>query len=100
MSSSSPHKLSPQEAQKVSTFVNQSPNDDYTFDSERNSNITELCAKKNGQLSCIKVAAQSTALFAYMQHLGYFCQLPFDPTETHIQCRRIEKITGLDPKRA
>ncbi|KAG0147607.1 hypothetical protein CROQUDRAFT_670483 [Cronartium quercuum f. sp. fusiforme G11] len=90
-----------EEKNKVDTFVNQSPNSMYSFDTpHRGALLSELCrgsgATKGGN-ECIKLAIESRHLFEYMQKLGYFCQLPFDPSRTEIECRRIELVTGLPP---
>ncbi|BGP37059.1 hypothetical protein JCM10450v2_000968 [Rhodotorula kratochvilovae] len=41
---------------------------------------------------CVQIAQDVTKVFAFMQKQGFFCQLPFDPTHTEIECVRINKI--------
>ncbi|EFP89014.2 uncharacterized protein PGTG_15217, partial [Puccinia graminis f. sp. tritici CRL 75-36-700-3] len=98
-------KFPAEEKAKVDKFVTQSPNSMYLFDApHRGAKIAELCRSSgppgsNRKNDCISVAIESRHLFEYMQKLGFFCQLPFDPSRTEIECRRIELVTGmpLDP---
>ncbi|PLW14891.1 hypothetical protein PCASD_09989 [Puccinia coronata f. sp. avenae] len=92
-------KFPAEEKAKVDKFVTQSPNSMYLFDApHRGAKIAELCrssgvaGRKN---DCISVAIESRHLFEYMQKLGFFCQLPFDPSRTEIECRRIELVAGM-----
>ncbi|KAK4048924.1 hypothetical protein OIV83_004480 [Microbotryomycetes sp. JL201] len=40
-----------------------------------------------------------TQVFAVMQRLGFFCQLPIDPTHTEIECLKIQKVMdGTAPR--
>ncbi|KAH9816959.1 hypothetical protein DFH28DRAFT_1124524 [Melampsora americana] len=104
-----------EEKEKVDSFINQSPNSVYSFDTPgRGLILSELC--RNNSLDptnlqtpstyssslkndCIKLKIESRHLFEYMQKLGFFCQLPFDPSRTEIECRRIELVTGLKPSK-
>jgi hypothetical protein len=53
MSLSSPHKLNPEEAKKVSQFVSQSPNSDFLFDSVRGSNEVSIPLVFKISVSCL-----------------------------------------------
>ncbi|KAI8456495.1 hypothetical protein BY996DRAFT_6968024 [Phakopsora pachyrhizi] len=91
-------KFSAEEKKKVDDFVNQSPNSMYYFDAtKRGSKTSELCQEKSRK--CILLEMESRHLFEYMQKLGYFCQLPFDPSRTEIECRRIEPVSNFNLKR-
>ncbi|MBW0516056.1 hypothetical protein O181_055771 [Austropuccinia psidii MF-1] len=90
-----------EEKNKIDKFVNQSPNSMYLLDSlKRGAKAAELCRDSGSSGShrkadCISLAMENRHLFEYMQKIGYFCQLPFDPSRTEIECRRIELVTGL-----
>lgn len=94
-------KFPAEEKSKIDQFVNQSPNSTYLFDApHRGAKLAELCRSSGPSGSgrkndCISVAIESRHLFEYMQKLGYFCQLPFDPSRTEIECRRIESVAGM-----
>ncbi|PWN98470.1 hypothetical protein FA09DRAFT_360204 [Tilletiopsis washingtonensis] len=62
----------------------------FSFDGERGAGSAKLCKHlPGGQTECTQIAMEAKDLFAQMQHLGFFCQLPQDPRLTHIQCRRL-----------
>ncbi|KAH9464324.1 hypothetical protein MJO29_002088 [Puccinia striiformis f. sp. tritici] len=98
-------KFPAEEKAKVDKFVTESPNSMYLFDApHRGAKIAELCRSSGSALgtgatdrknNCISVAIESRHLFEYMQKLGFFCQLPFDPARTEIECRRIELVAGM-----
>ncbi|KAI5124347.1 hypothetical protein M0805_008954 [Coniferiporia weirii] len=69
-------------------FLAKAPNSKYTFDSERDAPQSELCRELEGdrRRECIMIQMQSTKLFRAMQDSGFFCALPFDPAQTHIEC--------------
>ncbi|EJD05752.1 uncharacterized protein FOMMEDRAFT_17982 [Fomitiporia mediterranea MF3/22] len=69
-------------------FIAKSPKAKYTFDSERDAPQSELCRAQDGerQKECIMIQMQSTRLFQAMQDHGFFCVLPSDPSQTHIEC--------------
>ncbi|CAK9784060.1 hypothetical protein CC85DRAFT_325056 [Cutaneotrichosporon oleaginosum] len=91
----------PDAATRIADFVREDPIALYTFDSrvirdeagwQSKDNITELCRRRrDGSQSCVKVAAESKALFKMMQTLGFYCALPALPTETHMECRMIPR---------
>ncbi|KZP23614.1 hypothetical protein FIBSPDRAFT_858169 [Athelia psychrophila] len=82
-----------QPAKMLAAFVAKDPNAKYTFDSERGAPVSEICRAEDGTLSkeCITVQMQSTKLFAAMQLHGFFCRLPMDPAQTHMECTPIPK---------
>ncbi|KAI9301490.1 hypothetical protein BJ944DRAFT_243220 [Cunninghamella echinulata] len=74
------------ELQKLDSFVNKAPGNDYTIDQK----AQELCRQlPNGQQDCIKLNLEYTEMFSQMQKLGFFCALPMDPTQIHMECRRV-----------
>ncbi|BEI81744.1 hypothetical protein CcaverHIS002_0209040 [Cutaneotrichosporon cavernicola] len=89
----------PDAATRIADFVREDPIALYTFDSrvirdehgeQSQQKITDLCRRRrDGSQSCVKVAAESKALFKMMQTLGFYCALPAQPTETHMECRMI-----------
>ncbi|QRV90001.1 hypothetical protein RhiJN_18019 [Ceratobasidium sp. AG-Ba] len=83
-------KSNPQEL--VKAFVSIAPAATYTFDGDRDSESAQLCRRERGKPEqCIQVSMQAKRLFETMQNMGYFCQLPFDPSQTHMECTRISK---------
>ncbi|KAI0807145.1 hypothetical protein C8Q74DRAFT_1226111 [Fomes fomentarius] len=73
-------------------FIAEDPDSRYTFDSERDAPQSELCREgKDKGRKCIMMQMQSTRLFQAMQDQGFFCVLPMDPSQTHIECTRIPK---------
>ncbi|GAA5919535.1 hypothetical protein JCM21900_000878 [Sporobolomyces salmonicolor] len=88
--------LTADEAQPVTSFVATAPNATYTIDErEKGAKTVELC-RVGGEgargKECREIAQEVTKVFALMQKQGFFCQLPFDPTHTEIECIRIHKI--------
>ncbi|TCD65617.1 hypothetical protein EIP91_002422 [Steccherinum ochraceum] len=78
---------------QLKSFVADDPNSKYAFDSvERDAPQSEICREGN-KLSrkCITLKMHSTRMFAAMQEQGFFCVLPMDPSQTHIECTRIPK---------
>ncbi|KIO26133.1 hypothetical protein M407DRAFT_243840 [Tulasnella calospora MUT 4182] len=92
-SSQSRHEAAQKDARRtVADFVKKSPRSMYTFDSERDAPVAELCRHVgDGQPTCIDVHMASKALFQQMQDLGFFCALPLDPGKTHMECSPIPK---------
>ncbi|GMK54158.1 hypothetical protein CspeluHIS016_0107440 [Cutaneotrichosporon spelunceum] len=88
-------------ATRIKDFVKEDPIAIYTFDSrvirdehgeQSQQKTTDLCRRRrDGSESCVKVAAESKALFKMMQTLGFYCALPAEPTETHMECRMISR---------
>ncbi|KAF9262134.1 hypothetical protein L218DRAFT_929725 [Marasmius fiardii PR-910] len=80
----------PDEALK--NFVAKTPNSKYTFDSERDAPVSEIC-RENGKESreCIQIQMNSKRMFEAMQSLGFFCALPIDPGQTHMECKPLPK---------
>ncbi|BGP13091.1 hypothetical protein JCM10213_000906 [Rhodosporidiobolus nylandii] len=89
--------LTPQEAQPVTAFVSAAPNATYTLDGPKGAQSVQLC-RTGGEgatgRNCVEIAQEVTKVFALMQKQGFFCQLPFDPTHTEIECIRINKIVA------
>ncbi|GAA5830542.1 hypothetical protein JCM11251_002509 [Rhodosporidiobolus azoricus] len=90
--------LSPEEAAPVTSMVAAAPNATYTINErEKGAKTVEFCRAggegSNGR-ECKEIAQEVTKVFALMQKQGFFCQLPFDPTHTEIECLRINKIVA------
>ncbi|KAI8342608.1 hypothetical protein BC941DRAFT_413283 [Chlamydoabsidia padenii] len=74
------------ELNRLDKFVEKAPGAFYTIDEKGN----ELCRQLgDGQQDCIKLKLEYTEMFSQMQKLGFFCALPMDPTQVHMECRRI-----------
>ncbi|GAA5971313.1 hypothetical protein JCM11641_008304 [Rhodosporidiobolus odoratus] len=89
--------LSAEEAKPVTDFIAKSPNSTYTIDERtKGAKNVELCRTGGTEgtvgRDCREIAQDVTKIFALMQKQGFFCQLPFDPTHTEIECIRINKI--------
>jgi len=81
-------------SEDLRSFVEASPSTLYTFDSERDAPESEICrhALQSGKpvsKECIKLQMESKKMFESMQELGFFCALPMDPGQTHMECRRL-----------
>jgi len=82
--------LDPKDARNVlKAFIAHDPTAQYCFDSERDSPCSEIC--RSSDKECITVQMNSKQLFEAMQAHGFFCALPMDPKQTHIECRTIPK---------
>ncbi|KAK9896226.1 hypothetical protein P389DRAFT_196328 [Cystobasidium minutum MCA 4210] len=95
-STSSSNVLPPTELSKVRKFLSSIPPSsdstasNVTFDAKRDATESDLCRKiPGGGLNCTKILGSTTALFAAIQKMGYFCTMPVDPTSTEIHCTRI-----------
>ncbi|KAG7086601.1 hypothetical protein E1B28_002546 [Marasmius oreades] len=90
MFSSASSKENPDEVLK--NFVSKTPNTRYTFDSERDAPVSEIC-RENGPQSreCIQIRMNSKRMFEAMQSLGFFCALPIDPGKTYMECKPLPK---------
>ncbi|KDN52474.1 hypothetical protein K437DRAFT_254256 [Tilletiaria anomala UBC 951] len=89
----------------VAQFVTQGPQGaKYTLDGARGTSHAKLCRigpgagaahpaggghGQTGQMDCVDIALEAKDLFATMQQLNFFCQLPQDPSKTHIICEKI-----------
>ncbi|KAI8339875.1 hypothetical protein BC941DRAFT_418801 [Chlamydoabsidia padenii] len=74
------------ELNRLEKFVGKAPGGFYTIDQKEN----ELCHQLgNGQKDCVKLKLEYTEMFSEMQKLGFFCALPMDPTQIHMECRRV-----------
>jgi len=74
-------------------FIEQRPQSQYTFDSERGSSVSELC-RRNGHdnpRDCITLQMNAKKLFEEMQNLGFFCAMPIDPDRTYMECKPLPK---------
>ncbi|GAA5825342.1 hypothetical protein JCM10212_006300 [Sporobolomyces blumeae] len=95
-----PTDLTPTEAQPIDQFVSQNPTATYTLNEpEKDSPVMQLCRVANPPSSspsqpsqCTDIAQPVTKVFAHLVKQGFFCQLPFDPAKTEIECVRINKI--------
>ncbi|KAF9484871.1 hypothetical protein BDN70DRAFT_796700, partial [Pholiota conissans] len=70
-------------------FLQHQPNKQYTFDSERGSEKSEIC--REGDNECITLQMNAKRLFEAMQEQGFFCALPMDPGRTYMKCRPMPK---------
>ncbi|KAG8730481.1 hypothetical protein FRC12_020241 [Ceratobasidium sp. 428] len=76
----------------VKAFVNVAPAATYAFDGDRDANSAQLCRREPGKPEeCIQVSMAAKKLFETMQSMGYFCQLPLDPSKTYMECVSIPK---------
>ncbi|PWN32495.1 uncharacterized protein FA14DRAFT_161906 [Meira miltonrushii] len=77
----------------VTEFVQaQTPGTKFSFDGPRGSQRSRLCRHPDDpskQTDCVDIAMEARSLFETMQKLNFFCQLPQDPSKTHITCERI-----------
>ncbi|GAA5856438.1 hypothetical protein JCM8547_008744 [Rhodosporidiobolus lusitaniae] len=92
-----PTDLTPQEQQPINSFVSPEPNATYTINERKKGDKSvELCRVGTGgqPKQCTEVAQEVTKVFAHLTKQGFFCQLPFDPTHTEIECIRINKIVA------
>ncbi|CAE6450842.1 unnamed protein product [Rhizoctonia solani] len=75
----------PTPEETVKTFVKMAPGATYTFDGNRESKSAQLCRRKpGGGEDCIQVALAA-------KQLNITMQLPFDPSQTHMECVPIPK---------
>ncbi|KIJ44221.1 hypothetical protein M422DRAFT_67521 [Sphaerobolus stellatus SS14] len=91
-SGSSTSKPIPKQALK--SFIEQSPSSNYTFESKRESDHSEICRGTGGTeggKDCVDIWLSSKQMFAAMQENGFFCALPMDPEKTHMECKPIPK---------
>ncbi|KAG2020478.1 hypothetical protein CC2G_005817 [Coprinopsis cinerea AmutBmut pab1-1] len=82
--------------QQLESFVSKDPNSRYTFDSEAGSNVSELCRGSSSGgtealRDCITLQMSSKQMFEAMQNQGFFCSLPSDPAQTHMECKPMPK---------
>ncbi|CAO1630656.1 unnamed protein product [Parajaminaea phylloscopi] len=97
-------KLNTPEYRSVADFVSQSGPCDFILDGQRGEKKSQLCRLPRGgpgaavhstvdgsqrSLECTEIAIEAKDLFATMQSLNFFCQLPQDPSKTHIHCQKI-----------
>lgn len=97
------------ETSRLATFVESAPQYNYNIDQYKQRICRQLpggqeeCVKLNlegkknakvvyqkgaGWLNCFRRKIV-TRMFSEMQKLGFFCALPMDPTQTHIECTRV-----------
>ncbi|KAI8083190.1 uncharacterized protein B0P05DRAFT_536436 [Gilbertella persicaria] len=80
------NNIAEQELARLDKFVKAEPGSEYTIDQKEQ----ELCRNfPGGQSECIRLRLEYTQMFTKMQELGFFCQLPMDPTKTYMECRRV-----------
>ncbi|BGP53157.1 hypothetical protein JCM8202_003673 [Rhodotorula sphaerocarpa] len=96
-------KLSEEEQRPLDRFVEPAPNATYhILEPVKGEPSVQLCrvtgeATAPGgakQRECTQIAQDVTKVFAFMSERGFFCQLPFDPSHTEIECIRINKIVA------
>ncbi|TFK29775.1 hypothetical protein FA15DRAFT_177881 [Coprinopsis marcescibilis] len=76
----------------LKSFISRDPNGRYTFSSERDSKTTEICnGRKEDLADCIMLQMNARRLFESMQEQGFFCALPSDPEQTHMECKPLPK---------
>ncbi|KAM0787249.1 hypothetical protein ACM66B_006485 [Microbotryomycetes sp. NB124-2] len=94
--------LSPEEAAPVTHFVAQAPNSTYSLNEPQGKGVAvvDVCRTAGpGDKTCVQIHQEVTQVFAVMQRLGFFCQLPIDPTHTEIECLKIQKVMeGTAPR--
>ncbi|KAJ4467477.1 hypothetical protein C8J55DRAFT_526101 [Lentinula edodes] len=79
----------PQEA--LREFISRTPNNNYTFDSERDAPQSEICRDDPKDHECITLQMNSKQMFAAMQSLGFYCSLPMEPGKTYMECKPLPK---------
>ncbi|GAA5850774.1 hypothetical protein JCM9279_003917 [Rhodotorula babjevae] len=88
--------IPPAVSSPASSLVDQAPNATYHIvERVKGDQQVELCRVGGDGArgrECVQIAEDVTKVFAFMQKQGFFCQLPFDPTHTEIECIRINKI--------
>ncbi|GAA6041661.1 hypothetical protein JCM8097_003068 [Rhodosporidiobolus ruineniae] len=94
-----PTDLSTSEAAPILDFLAPAPNSTYTLDERQKGSASVQLCRVGGDANqqrrqCTEIAQEVTKVFAFMQKQGFFCQLPFDPTHTEIECVRINKIVA------
>ncbi|GAA6009834.1 hypothetical protein JCM11491_000832 [Sporobolomyces phaffii] len=90
-----PTDLTEQEQKPLRDFIGVSPNATYTLnETHKDAPNMELCrvGPAPNQKTCTQIDQQVTKVFAHLVKQGFFCQLPFDPAKTEIECVRINKI--------
>ncbi|ESK92872.1 hypothetical protein Moror_9075 [Moniliophthora roreri MCA 2997] len=75
----------------LKSFVAKDPNTRYTFDSERDAPVSEICREYPQSRECMIIQMNSKRLFESMQSLGFFCALPIDPVKTYMECKPLPK---------
>ncbi|GAA5971868.1 hypothetical protein JCM3765_004708 [Sporobolomyces pararoseus] len=86
--------LNEKERKPVDDFIGVAPNSTYTLnETHKDAPVMELCrVEAGGNRRCTQIDQQVTKVFAHLVKQGFFCQLPFDPSKTEIECIRINKI--------
>ncbi|KAF4614757.1 hypothetical protein D9613_003257 [Agrocybe pediades] len=72
-------------------FINDDPNKEYAFSSERGSSVSEICRETGDNRDCVQLQMNAKRLFEAMQDQGFFCALPSDPNRTYMKCRPLPK---------
>ncbi|KAJ3905315.1 hypothetical protein F5879DRAFT_748882 [Lentinula edodes] len=72
-------------------FISRTPNNNYTFDSERDAPQSEICRDDPKDHECITLQMNSKQMFAAMQSLGFYCSLPMEPGKTYMECKPLPK---------
>ncbi|KAI9595396.1 hypothetical protein BDF19DRAFT_441734 [Syncephalis fuscata] len=82
-----------QEEKRLTEFVLEQPNIEYILDApllcRKTQSTTEGSIASPNHQSCIRSKLDAKEMFAQMQALGYFCQLPPEPGSTHMICRKL-----------
>ncbi|GAA5936935.1 uncharacterized protein JCM15063_000102 [Sporobolomyces koalae] len=92
--------LSEKQAKPVDDFIGVSPSATYLLnETHKDAPVMELCRVRGStsggapeDKTCVQIDQQVTKVFAHLVKNGFFCQLPFDPAKTEIECIRINKI--------
>ncbi|KAI9227544.1 MAG: hypothetical protein DHS80DRAFT_17057 [Piptocephalis tieghemiana] len=94
---------------RLEAFINEAPNVTYSFDSSPTERVSFCCrapgagppgpgqtgdsegvadAVTNHQ-TCVRLGLNQKEMFESMQTLGFFCQVPSNPHQLHLECRKI-----------
>ncbi|KAL1921634.1 uncharacterized protein VTP21DRAFT_10276 [Calcarisporiella thermophila] len=83
------------EVERLERFVREDTAAEYVIDPQftpnpNEKNKGEVCRRlSNGQTRCLRMELDPREMFSQMQRLGFFCALPLDPSQTHMECRRV-----------
>ncbi|GAA5837456.1 hypothetical protein JCM3766R1_000448 [Sporobolomyces carnicolor] len=97
-----PTDLSERDQRPIDAFIAVEPNSTYTLnETHKDAPVMELCrvgptssssSTPSRATECTQIDQNVTKVFAHLVKRGFFCQLPFDPAKTEIECIRINKI--------
>ncbi|TFK62198.1 hypothetical protein BDN72DRAFT_403854 [Pluteus cervinus] len=76
----------------LDTFVAKAPKSRYTLQGSKETPQSEVCREGEGNVrECLVLQMHCTEMFEAMQKHGFYCALPMDPRQTHIECVPISK---------